>query len=731
MTRHARQPGIGAALTALMMLTAGCSGGTDVRDEAAPAATTVVDDAVTDDAGADTSGPAPAQTSAVDDAVADTSEPAPTATTDTTDADDTDDTVLAPVGYGQFDRAQIDEMRDSDAPEAIYVISFLTFKDQASYADGRATDLTGEEAYDLYGSAGHPPRFGGEVVHSAQISTTTTDSEVSRGPSDWDRVEIVQYPSRASYVEMYDDAEYQAAAVHQDAGLETAIVMVAELTMSSTSDVLPLEGGPDVIHVGELLQYSETAQYDPPREPAITGKAADVSYENGVIANSIRAGLAVPVGEFSIEGVLVGDGRTWDEFRLSQFPSRERYDEWESGSLRQAGLADREAGADDSEIVVGEPPAVNRLPEISAAQPWRWFTMGSMSPEGRATLFSNWQLVTPVSTARASSTPREYPRALVDPGDISYEHDGTRRSIAEYIDRAAAAGLLVIHDGNVVLEHYGLGIGPESRSHVWSASKSFTSTLVAIAVHEGKITSLDDTVSTYVPEFEDTAYGDTSIRHVLMMASGVDFFHSGDPGRTDLYWDVVNQEQSIDDWAAGLSRRVPAGTDFNYILTDTHVLSAVLRAVYDMPFAEILETKLWQPAGFAGDATWGQNTPGPEGHALGHCCLSLTLQDFAHLGQLYLDDLVIDGEQAVPADWVDNVTQPQVGGNYSLQFWLPEGFDQEFMAVGAFSNYLWIDRARGFTVAQFGTPPPRDALSGAEHAAAMRAIGDAVTSGQS
>ena len=159
-------------------------------------------------------------------------------------------------------------------------------------------------------------------------------------------------------------------------------------------------------------------------------------------------------------------------------------------------------------------------------------------------------------------------------------------------------------------------------------------------------------------------------------------------------------------------------------------LEALARGYRAFTLAEILETKLWQPAGFTSDATWGQNTLAPDGHALGHCCLSPTLQDFAHLGPLYLDDFVIDGEQIVPPDWVDSVAQPQVGANYSLQFWLPDGSDQEFMAVGAFSNYLWIDKARGFTVAQFGTPPPRDALSGAEHAAAMRAIGDAVTAGQ-
>ena len=623
------------------------------------------------------------------------------------------DTDFAPITYGQLDATLLTEMLDSTSSEPSFVISFLRFNDQAAYTDGRSTDLTGTDAYDLYKASGHLENIGGTLVYDASISATSTDSEVSRSVSDWHRIEIARYPTRSSYAQMLSSPDYKEAATHKDAGLETALELVAELTMSSTSDVLPLENTPDTVHLGELLQLNDPA--------------AEVQYEKDVIADSIRFGLAVPVADFSIEAAVVSDGRNWNEFRLSQFPSRAAYDEWETSNHRQSGLDDRVAGAADSEIVISEPPTVNQLPKSAAAQPWRWFTMGSMQPEDRAALFSNWQLVTPVSTAEASPTPRTYQRTLIDPNNIFYTYEGARRSIADYIDRAGAAGLLAIHDGTVVLEHYGLGINNDDRFHIWSASKSFTATLIAIAVREGKVASLDDPVSEYVPEFQNTAYGETSIRNLLMMASGIDFFHSGDPGRTDLYWDVVNQEQSIDDWTKALTRRAPAGTDFNYTLTDTHVLSIVLRAVYDMSFAEILETKLWQPAGFASNATWGQNTSGSDGHALGHCCLSLTLQDFAHLGQLYLDEFVIGGEQMVPADWVGAVAQPGVSGEYSLQFWLPSGHDQEFIARGAFSNYLWIDTARGFTVAQFGTPPPRDALSNSEHTAAMRAIGDAVT----
>ena len=637
---------------------------------------------------------------------------------------------LAPIGYGQFNDAQLEDMRESDSPDAIYVINLLKFKPQAAYDDGRTTALTGEEAYALYRSAEHSQRFGGDLVHSTAISTTTRDNQDSEGSATWDRVEITRYPSRAHYVDMYDAAGYQAALVHKDAGVETAIVMVSELTMSSTRDGLPPESSPESIHLGELLKFKKAAQYDAQQESAIRGRDAYVLYEKEVMRDSIKFGLTVPVGDFSIDGVLVGDGRTWDEFKLMQFPSREGYNEWETGSLREMGLAHREAGIANSEILVSEPPTVNRLPEIPAAQSWRWHNLGIIGAEGRADLFRNWQLVTPVRTATASSTPREFPRELLNPEDIFYEHDGVTRSIAEYITRASAAGFMVMYDGKVVLEHYGQGIGPESRFHIWSASKSFTSTLVAIAVHEGKIANLDDKVDLYAPQFENTAYGDTSIRHVLQMGSGIDFFHSVSSerlDRLDLYWDVVNQGMDLDEWVKPLTRRAPGGTDFNYILTDTHVLSAMLRAVYDMPYTEILETLLWEPAGFAGDATWGQNQPRTEGNALGHCCLSLRLQEFAHLGQFYLEKGMIDGQQIVPADWVDSVAQPQSAPSYSFQFWLPQDSDQEFYASGAFDNYLWIDTARGFTVAQFGTQVGALGLSSTERDAAMRAIGDAVT----
>ncbi len=384
---------------------------------------------------------------------------------------------------------------------------------------------------------------------------------------------------------------------------------------------------------------------------------------------------------------------------------------------------------------VGRQPTPSAGQELEASEinPRLWFRMAS--EPARAELFTHWERVHPHQVVRGAETPRDYERGTTPVDQITYPFEGQQHPLSDYLERANISGLMVLHGGKVRLEFYGKGLDAESRNHVWSATKSFTSTLAAMALHEGKISSLDDLAQTYAPQFKGTAYGETSVRHLLMMSSGVDFFHfKGRPNRNDMYDDLIQKAGDFDKWCAALERRVPGGTDFNYLATDTHVLSAVLRGAYGKPFVEILEEKLWKPFGFS-DAKWGFDS---HGHATGHFALSLTLQDFAQLGQLYLEGLELDGEATVPGEWFDWVANAQapfqepsrddkgeLREGYSFQFWLPENYDREFMASGAFGHYLWIDLRRKFVVAQFSTggEAGRAGASADERAAVMRALG--------
>ena len=167
-------------------------------------------------------------------------------------------------------------------------------------------------------------------------------------------------------------------------------------------------------------------------------------------------------------------------------------------------------------------------------------------------------------------------------------------------------------------------------------------------------------------------------------------------------FDIFVRRMSFDGLIKDFTRRVESGTDFNYILTDRHVLSRVVEGAYNTPVAEVVQEKLWTRGRFSSVAQWSVDG---DGNPLGQMSLSVTLQDFAHFGQLYLDDLVLGGNKVVNDDWFDMVQNAQApfqeprimeDGSYrdaySVQWWLPVDYDQEFIARGAAGQYMYVNK---------------------------------------
>ena len=410
----------------------------------------------------------------------------------------------------------------------------------------------------------------------------------------------------------------------------------------------------------------------------------------------------------------------------------------ETRMLRTGGLAVAllvtmagEAGA-QTPAPGGAPASPARSLADQPRNPANWLRIGREAD--RTDVFVNYDRIWPVDRLSPSPKPRTYPRDVRPIEPIAYTFEGKASTVGDYMTRANVNGLLVLKDGKVLYEAYRNGVGPDSQHSLWSASKSYTVTILGIAIKEGVIRSLDETVETYAPQFKGTAYGPVSLRHVAMMSSGVQFFHDkGTPNRLDMYRQLLGGKD-LDVFAAELGKRVPPGTDFNYLATDTHVLSAALRGAYGKRYADIVQEKLWSPAGFTGPANWSKHAEGDAGVNFGHCCLQVRLLDFAHLGQLYLDDLKLDGKPMTPKGWADLVTRPrapfQEPGDkprgYAMQFWVPNAYKDEAMALGAFGQILWVDRKRKVVVAQIAANPDKTP-SEAEENAVFRAIVTATT----
>ncbi|QYR24117.1 beta-lactamase family protein [Paenibacillus sp. sptzw28] len=230
---------------------------------------------------------------------------------------------------------------------------------------------------------------------------------------------------------------------------------------------------------------------------------------------------------------------------------------------------------------------------------------------------------------------------------------------------------MLLRHGQVVAEGWWAPYASDIHHMTFSLSKSFTSTAIGLATLEGKL-SVEDTVVSFfpddVPDEINSNLSAMRIRHLLMMGTG----HNEDT--------LSNLLQSEDgNWTKAFlhapALHVP-GTHFIYNSGASYMLSAILHKVTGQNLLEYLQPRLFEPLGING-ATWETC---PKGICFGGWGLSVTTEDIAKLGQLYLQKGVWNEQRLLPEKWVDEATSKQIsngdgGANdwaqgYGYQFWL-------------------------------------------------------------
>ena len=249
--------------------------------------------------------------------------------------------------------------------------------------------------------------------------------------------------------------------------------------------------------------------------------------------------------------------------------------------------------------------------------------------------------------------PRELKRAAPSP-----EID---KLVDAFMDAHPNTGLLVLKGDTVLAERYQYGRTAQNRFESASVAKTVLGMLIGIAVSEGKIKSLDDKAGEYVPDLKGHPYGETSIRDLLTMSSGIAFQEfdtsTRNEGRRLINNTIFQKTEGGADAVKEFNRReAPAGTHFNYASADSEVLGLVLAKATGQPVATYLSEKIWQPMGAEANATWLVDKGGFEAT---YCCLNATLRDFARFGMLLANHGELDGKQIIPAGWVKAATTPQ------------------------------------------------------------------------
>lgn len=340
------------------------------------------------------------------------------------------------------------------------------------------------------------------------------------------------------------------------------------------------------------------------------------------------------------------------------------------------------------------------------------------SPADRERAFRQMETISPHAPVARGETPV---RAL-PPGDpISVD-------ASAYMETENVAGVLVIQDGLIRLERYGLGLGERDHWVSFSMTKSLTSTLVGTALKSGAIGSLEDPVTRYLPALAGGGYDGVNVRQLLTMTSGVrwneDYFNPNSDVARFLQEPARPGEDPVVTYMGRLPRATEPGTRWNYSTGETNLVGSLVAAAEGKPLAQLLSERIWSRAGMEADAFWALDQGGRE---MGGCCVSATLRDWGRIGLLALEDGQPGGERIVPADWFAQavVKQAETGEpneGYGFLWWTQD--DGVFGAYGIFGQAVRVDPERRLVIVLLSSWPR---AIGRTHRAAREAFFQQVT----
>lgn len=285
--------------------------------------------------------------------------------------------------------------------------------------------------------------------------------------------------------------------------------------------------------------------------------------------------------------------------------------------------------------------------------------------------------------------------------------DSTRLDVARQYamtDAKHTQGVVVIRHGVIVAEWYAPGHDATSFATSWSMGKSFASTLIGIAISEGRIAGPDVPMSDFFPEWAADTRAPITLRHVLSMTTGRKWVE--EYTATSANSDVIMMGTTKDElqYARDAVADVAPGTRWLYSSGDSMLMSGVIEAVTGGSALDYAQNRLLAPLGMK-QAQWWQDGVGS---TLTYCCVDTSSREFAKLGFLFLHGGEWDGAQIVPKAWVAEATRPsqQVFLGYGLQWWVnvePKLPADLFYADGFDGQFIYVVPSRDLVVVRNST----------------------------
>ena len=307
-----------------------------------------------------------------------------------------------------------------------------------------------------------------------------------------------------------------------------------------------------------------------------------------------------------------------------------------------------------------------------------------------------------------------------------------------HVEATAARSVVVLRRGELVGEWYGRGMGRATRHTLMSVSKSLCGLVVGQLIGKGLLRE-DSLIGDVVPRLKTSAFGSATIRDALDMRVSVDY----DETYHDPAAHVAQQDR-----VAGWRPRLPddpsdtyeflttlraAGTHggaLQYCSATTDALAWVIESVTGKRYHEVLSASLWSRLPTQEDAGI---TVDPGGFAFANGGFACTTRDLARFGHLLLDHGAVDGDQVVPAAFVEDILSGgdpaaaagshfravHAAGSYRSQWWVTGDDHGVVYGAGIHGQYLWVDPRAEVVVAKFGAHPEAVSADALRHNAAL------------
>ncbi len=223
-----------------------------------------------------------------------------------------------------------------------------------------------------------------------------------------------------------------------------------------------------------------------------------------------------------------------------------------------------------------------------------------------------------------------------------------------YLDSLHTVSFLVIRRDSIVFESYRDGWNDTLTSNIYSATKTIVGLLAGIALDEGKIHSLDDPVSRYIPIYNKGRQADVTLRHLLTMSGGM----AWDEAYASLFSVTTHGYYGNDlyDLVTGLDVVDQPGVQYSYRSGETQLLAFVIEAATGQTLSEYAEEKLWKPMQAERDAYWLLDKK--DGDEKAFCCFHTTARDVARFARLLLHHGNWHGRQLVSETYMDELMRP-------------------------------------------------------------------------